>query len=354
MAEFYETLKALCDIPAPSGLEEGVRRYLIDSLSASVDSMKLDRMGNLICKKRGKQTPARPVLLCAHMDEVGLIVTEITQDGYLKYGTVGGIVPGILPAKRLYFPERDIWGVVSAKPIHLYRDEEELYAPTKHENLYLDIGARTKEEADERVSIGDLAVFDRSYLPYYEAGMKIRSSALDDRLGCAMLLELCKQDTPEYDFTAVFTVKEEAGLRGAKVAAFGEDDAVCIVLEGTTASDLPDAAGPDAVCFQGKGGVLSLFDGATLYDRELVRGALTRLSDAGIPVQMKLRLAGGNDAAALQRNAGAKWVLALSAPCRYIHSPVSTVDRRDLDSMRRSLPLLISYCAEFIGGKGSV
>ncbi|MBR6530229.1 MAG: M42 family peptidase [Clostridia bacterium] len=353
MDNFYDLLKELCDIPAPSSLEENVRAFLIPYLKDHVDSMKLDRMGNLICEKRGKKKPKAKILLCAHMDEVGFIVTDITGDGYLKYGTLGGIEASILPAKRLYFPELDIYGVICAKPIHLYRDEEELYAPTKHSALYIDIGARTKEEAEKLVKIGDVAVFSREALPYYDAGEIIRSSALDDRLGCAMLCELLTKGTPEYDITVVFHVKEESGLRGAKVGAYVNDYSYAIILEGTTASDLPEAVGMNAVCYQKKGGVLSLFDGATLYDTTLARGAIDALKSAGIAVQTKLRLAGGNDAAALQRSAGAKKVLALSAPCRYIHSPVSTVAKHDLDAMRASLDTLISYCAAQ-GEKGTL
>ena len=354
MADFYTLLKTLCDIPAPSGLEQNVRSVLIELLRDHVDAMKLDRMGNLICQKRGKETPKVPILLCAHMDEVGLMVLEITSDGYAKFGTVGGIEAGILPAKRVFFPEkRGMRGVVCAKPIHLYRDEEELYAPTKHEHLYIDVGARTKEEAEAVLQIGDLATFDRGSLPYYDAGEVIRSAALDDRLGCAMLVELLSGELPEYDITVIFTVKEEAGLRGATVAAFGTDAHYVIVLEGTTASDLPEAKGPDAVCFQKKGGVLSLFDGATLYDRTLARSAIELLEKHRVPVQTKLRLAGGNDAAAFQRKSGAKRVLSLSAHCRYIHSPVSTVAKSDLDAMRRALPLLISHCAAH-GEKGTL
>lgn len=350
MADFYTLLHKLCDIGAPSSLEEAVRAYLIYTLRDTVDEMKLDRMGNLLVKKCGKQTPKTPVTLCAHMDEIGFIVTEITSDGYLKYGTLGGIDASILPAKRLFFPEKNLYGVLCAKPIHLYRDAEELYAPTKHDALYIDIGARDKETAEKHVSIGDVCVFCRESYPFHDAGEVIRANALDDRLGCAMLCELL-QTTPEYDISVLFTVKEEAGLRGAKVAAYGMDEGFTIVLEATTASDLPEATGTDAVCFQGRGGVLSLFDGATLYDRNLVRGALDVLQSKNIPVQMKMRLAGGNDAAALQRHAGAKRVLAFSAPCRYIHSPVSTVAKHDLDAMRKALPHLIAYCAES-GEKG--
>lgn len=353
MAEFYTLLKSLCDIAAPSSLEENVRAFLIETLKPFVDEMRLDRMGNLICQKRGLKRPKQKILLAAHMDEVGFLVTDITADGYLKYGTIGGIEASILPAKRIFFPEKNLRGVFSAKPIHLYRDEEELYAPTKHESLYIDIGARSREEAESLVEIGDVAVFDREYLPFFDAGEIIRSASLDDRLGCAMLTELLQSDALPYDVTVAFTVKEEAGLRGAKIAASTLDYDTAIVLEGTTASDLPDAEGPDAVCFQKQGGVLSLFDGATLYDRDLVNAAKKTLEQEAIPVQMKLRLAGGNDAAALQRRATAKKVLSLSAPCRYIHSPVSTVAKKDLDAMRKALIPLISLCASY-GEKGSL
>lgn len=349
MDKFYATLRTLCDVPAPSGAEGAVRELLILALRDKVDHMKLDRMGNLICKKRGRKTPKAPILLAAHMDEVGLIVTDVTSEGYLKFASVGGIEAGILPAKRLRHVQSGLCAVVSAKPIHLYRDEDELYAPTKYENLYLDIGAKDRADAEAHVSIGDLFAFDRGYYDYLETDTHVRAIALDDRLGCAMLAELA-ETTPEYDLTLAFTVKEESGCRGAHTLAFSEPCGAVCVIEGTTASDLPEAKGSGAVCFQGKGGVLSLFDGATLYDRHLVARGFARLEQEHIPVQTKLRLAGGNDARAFQRAAESKQVLALSAPCRYIHSPVSTVQRQDLDAMRRAIPALVATLADALKG----
>ena len=341
MTDFYALLRTLCDLYAPSSLEDAVRQYLIELLLPAADGMKTDRVGNLICYKKGKKSLDTPILLSAHMDEVGFLVTDITADGYLKFGTVGGVRPAILPSKRLYFPEEKLYGVISAKPIHLYRDEAELLTPTKLDGLWIDIGAKDREQAESAVSIGSIATFDRAYLPYLEANGVIRSAALDDRLGCAMLAELVLGNTPEYDLTVAFTVQEECGCRGAAVLASCETYASALAVEGTTASDLPDAEGADAVCFQKKGGVLSLFDGATLYDRALVREAMAVLENAGIPVQTKRRLAGGNDASALQRKAGAGKVLSFSAPVRYLHSPTSTAAKCDLDAMRAALPHLI-------------
>ncbi len=348
VVEFYPALKRLCEIAAPSGAENTLRTWLIGTLRAHVDTMKIDRMGNLICTKKGQRKPKVPILLCAHMDEVGFMVSDITAQGHLKFQTVGGVESAILPAKRLRFvgDKADLAAIVCAKPIHLYRDAEELYQPTKLETLYLDIGAKDRDDAKAHVEIGDLLTFDREYLPYLETQTHIRSAALDDRLGCAMLCELL-QGTPEYDITVAFTVKEESGLRGAKVLPASVDFERAIILEGTTASDLPDAKGADAVCFQGQGGVLSLFDAATLYDRNFVRGAQKALETAAIPVQFKRRLAGGNDAGALSRVAGAKKVLSFSAPCRYLHSPATTVCKQDLDDMRRALSHLIRVAATF-------
>ena len=350
-ADLLTFLKELTEIPAPSSLEEPVRRYLIERLMPAADKLYTDRVGNLYCLRSGKTSLNAPVLLAAHMDEVGLMVNEVRDNGTLKFGTVGGIEAGILPAKRVLFPQKEnLRGVIGAKPIHLYKDREELEQPVERKSLAIDIGAKDKDDAKKFVNVGDIAAFDRDYYPWLETEYKIRSIALDDRVGCALLLDLALRQTLPCDILFAFTVKEECGLRGASVLSHTESYCAAIAVEGTTASDLPKAEGTDAVCFQGEGGVLSVADRGTIYDTALVRAFLDLARENAVPCQIKLRVAGGNEAAAYQRYGGAKKVLAFSAPCRYIHSPVSTVDKRDLHSMKTLLPLFAAYLGQHFGG----
>lgn len=324
-------LKRLSEAFAPSGCENEVRELLISELEPCVDSLRVDRMGNLIVTKGDPQK----IVICAHMDEVGFMITDIQEDGTLRIGSVGGISPASLPSKRVVIGDQRITGVIGAKPIHLAKNEQK---EIQLSDLYIHIGADSKEDAEKKVSVGDFAVFDTDFTVSSD-GMAIFGKALDNRLGCFLLCKLIRENGLK-DGTFVFSVQEETGLRGASAFADDSDYSFAIALDTTTANDLPGVAVPQVVCRLEKGPVISFLDGATIYNRDLVRDAFSRLDSENIPAQTKMRRAGGNDASALQKRGPGHLVLSLSVPCRYIHGPLGLTSVSDIDNSFRALVLL--------------
>lgn len=330
-----DTLKTLCTMDGTSGHEDRIREYIIAHLPEACEH-KTDALGNLIVFKKGKTQAKNKVMLAAHMDEVGVIVTHIDDKGYLKFTTVGGITPAVLAGRCVRF-ENGTVGVLGLKPIHLCDKSEEGNLPDT-DKMYIDIGADSREEAEKLVSLGDVAVFNEEFITLGEN--KVCSKALDDRMGCLALLTLLNEET-EADAYFVFTVQEEIGLRGASTAAFQVAPDYAIVLEGTTAADLPDADEQKKVCIQGNGAAVSFMDRSTLYPPKLYKRAMEIAKENNIPVQTKTMVAGGNDAGAIHKAGAGVQVLTVNVPCRYIHSGSSVADLRDFDSLLKLVRLLI-------------
>ncbi len=330
-----DLVKKLCLLDATSGDEGAVRNAIIEEIKDFCE-YKIDNLGNIIAFKKGKNTPSRKIMLDAHMDEVGLIITSVTADGFLKFSTVGGIDTGVLISRRVKI-NGNISGVIGLKPVHLCHGDEGKKLP-KADDLYIDIGAKCKEEALSLVSLGDTAVMCGDFI---KTGDKILSKALDDRIGCAILISLIKEES-EYDFYASFSVQEEVGLRGAKVSAFAVNPDFAIILEGTTAADIADVAEEKQVCNLGLGAAVSFMDRSTLYDRELYNLALS----SGIPCQSKRFVSGGNNAGAVHLSREGVRTVAISVPCRYIHSASSAADIKDIDSAYKLAKHLISKIAK--------
>ena len=319
----FKSLEALCTLDSPSGREGAVREYILGEIAEK--NTKTDALGNLIVSKKGEKRAKSRLLIDAHMDEVGFIITNILPSGMLKFTTIGGIDASVIIARRVRFLS-GISGVVGCSPIHLLSADEGK-KPPKTESLYIDIGASSKEEAEKYVSLGDMAVFESVFEQLGEH--KIKAKALDDRIGCAVLLQMIKSET-EYDMTFSFTVQEEVGLRGATVAANAINPDFAIVVEATTAADYDGIAPENQVCKLGAGAVLSFMDGGTLYDKELYDLAMKTAAEKGIAVQPKTAVAGGNNAGAIHKSGGGIRTLAVSVPCRYIHSGASVCDKRDI------------------------
>ncbi|MBR2414237.1 MAG: M42 family metallopeptidase [Clostridia bacterium] len=334
-----ETLKTLCTMDGTSGHEDKIREYIIAHLPADCEH-RTDALGNLIVFKKGKQEAKNKVMLAAHMDEVGVIVTHIDEKGYLKFTTVGGITPAVLAGRCVRFANGTV-GVLGIKPIHLTEKSDECNLPDT-DKMYIDIGADTREEAEAKVALGDVAVFNEEFITLGEN--KVCSKALDDRMGCLALLTLLNEEIAA-DAYFVFTVQEEIGLRGAGTAAFQVAPDFCIVLEGTTAADLPDADGVKKVCIQGNGAAVSFMDRSTLYPPKLYKRAWELAKENNIPVQTKTMVAGGNDAGAIHKAGAGVQVLTVNVPCRYIHSGSSVADLRDYDSLLQLVRLLIGEIA---------
>lgn len=331
----FDTLKDLCLLDATSGDEFAVSDYIIEKIAGHCD-YKTDNLGNIICFKKGKSAPSSKIMVDAHTDEIGLIVKSVTPDGYLKFSTVGGIDTSVMMARRVMI-NGSVPGVIGCKPVHLASSDEKKKCPGA-DSLYIDIGACSKEEAERVVSIGDRAVMVSDYTVAEE---KIISKALDDRIGCAVLIDLIKT-YDKYDFYAVFSVQEEVGARGAKVATFALAPDSAIVLEGTTAADIAGVPEDKTVCKLGKGVAVSFMDRGTVYYKNYYDYAL----NSGIECQTKSAVAGGNNSGTIHLSRGGVKTVALSVPCRYIHSAGSVADKNDILSARRLAEYMITAIAE--------
>ncbi len=318
-----DLLKKLCLLDGTSGDERDVRKFIISEIKGSCE-YKTDNLGNIICFKKGEKRPLKKVMLDAHMDEVGLIITAITSDGFLKFQTVGGIDTSALMFRCVKIDGK-IDGVISGKPYHLLSGDDRKKSP-KVDSLYIDIGASSKQEAEACVKLGDCAIMQNDF---EILGNKVKSKALDDRVGCATLIELLKEDS-EYDFYATFTVQEEIGLRGAKTASFAVEPDACLALECTTASDIADTPDDKKVCVLGDGVAVSFMDKTTLYDKEYYNAALK----SGIKCQPKCAVAGGNNSGSIHLSKNGVRTLAISVPCRYIHSSGSIADLDDIKNQK--------------------
>lgn len=322
-----ELMKELCALPGPSGCEDAVRAFVLKRVKPFADEIRTDAIGNVMVFRKGAKALDRPVALCAHMDEVGVIIKKITEDGMLKFGFVGGVDPRVVIGRPVRFG--DVPGVIGIKAVHLTTAAERRTMP-KTKNLYIDIGATSRAAAEKLVSLGDYGVFDSAVVEFGDG--LIKAKAIDDRVGCAALLKLI-EDEPPIDTWFCFTVQEETGLRGAASMAFALDPGFAMVLEGTTAADLAEVEGADAVCRVRGGVVLPFMDGATIYDAalfELLRDACTK---RGIPWQTKTRVAGGTDAGRIHRSRAGVRVCAAAAPVRYIHSPSSVAAKADCEAV---------------------
>lgn len=332
----------LCRLSGVSGDEDRVREYIREKAAPYADSMRTDALGNLIVFKKGAKSTGNKLLIAAHMDEVGLIVTRITDDGFLKFDFVGGVDRRVAIGKPVVVGENNIPGIIGLKAIHLVKRDEMRKTP-KTEALYIDIGAKNKEEALKLVQPGTYGCFVGEPEEFGDGLLKAK--AIDDRVGCAIMLSLLKKDLP-MDVTFAFTVQEEVGTRGAFGAAFSVTPEIGLVLETTTAANLPDVEPHRQVCAPGKGPVISYMDGATIYDRPLFE-KLRDLAEANdIPWQTKEYIAGGNDARTIQRTKSGVRVAAMSAAVRYLHAPTSVGSMADFENMERLVMLFLNDLAQ--------
>lgn len=324
-----DTLAKLSELHGISGVEDDVRNYILKEIKPHCDSVEVNSTGSIIAFKKGKNTPEHKLMLCAHMDEVGLIVTDINENGLLKFATVGGIDRRVLCGTPVLVGEEKIPGVIGAKPLHLLKGDERGAAPAVDE-LYIDIGALTKDEAFEKVCPGDDVVFDTSFGEFGDGLLK--GKALDDRAGCAILMDIIGRDLA-CDMYFVFSTMEEVGLRGAKCAAYSLEPDMAIVVESTTAADIPNVDECSQVCKVGEGAVISFMDRATIYDRGLYKMVQRVANERGIAWQYKKAVSGGNDSGSIHNSRGGVRTAAISLPCRYLHSPCSVIAEKDLNAV---------------------
>lgn len=335
-----DVLQTLCALPGPSGEEDAVRAYIRSQAEPVADEIREDSIGNLMVFRRGRVSCGRTVMLAAHMDEVGLICKGYTDDGCVKFGFVGGVDPRVVIGRRVRFGE--VRGVIGIKAVHLTTREERKTMP-RTKDLYIDIGASDKKSAEKRVPLGSYGVFDSACVPFGDGLLKAK--AIDDRVGCAVMLTLLKEQ-PAVDTWFVFSVQEEVGLRGARCAAFALHPDICLVLEGTTAADLAEVDAHKQVCALRRGVVIPFMDRATIYHQQMFE-LLRRLAEENhILWQTKHRVAGGTDAGRIHLTRDGVVTGALAAPVRYIHSPSCVAAVDDMNGMLELSRRFLEYLGE--------
>ena len=333
-------LRELSDAIGVSGNEDDVRGLIVDAVRDHVDQLEIDAMGNVLALKRGSEEDPLRVMLAAHMDEIGLMVIGHDDDGLLKVRSVGGIDGRLLPGTLFAVGPDRLPGVIGVKPIHLLESGEAEKAP-KIEDLVVDIGAKDKDEAQKLAPLGTYATFATRFRELEEV---VSGKAFDDRAGCAVLVELLRGEPFAFDLHAAFTVQEEVGLRGARVAAFAIDPDCAFALEGTIADEIPKEKDVSPTTEMGKGPAITVMDRSFIADRRLVRLLVDTAEEQGIPYQIKQPGMGGTDAGAIHLAREGVPSATVAVPSRYIHSPVALMSLDDFDNtvrlMRESLSRL--------------
>jgi len=323
-----DLLRRLSETVSVSGDEGAVRKIIREAVTGLADEVKVDTIGNLFAVKHGPQRAPR-VLLAAHMDEIGFMIVGIDSDGLLKFEAVGSVDDRILPGKPVWVGENNTPGVIGMKPIHLTKGSE-LETVVKIDSLRIDIGATNRDGAGRWVKVGDRATFAGSFT---DLGPTVRGKAFDDRAGCATLIEILRGRSFPVELICAFTVQEEVGTRGAKVAAFAADADAAIIIDCTPANDLPPASEEDENFKYntrlGHGPAIYTHDGSTLHDKRLIRHLVNTAEAKGIPYQRRQPGGGGTDASAIQKSRAGVPTVSVSVPGRYIHSPASIISTSD-------------------------
>jgi len=317
-------IRKLVESYGPSGSEEQIRDVIQSEIEPLVDDVRSDAMGSLIAHKEGDGDGQR-VLLDAHMDEIGVMVTYIDEHGYARFTSIGGVSPLTCIGSRVAFEDGRI-GVIG---VEQKRDNADKVP--KLEQLFLDVGATSRDDCP--VQIGDPAVFVR---PFVKQGSRLLSKAMDDRIGCAVLIELLRrlEQTP-HDLHVVFAVQEEVGLRGARTSAYGIDPDMAIAVDVTTTGDTPESK-PMAVKL-GEGPAVKVRDRGMIAHPRVRQLMVDAAEAAGIPYQLEVLEHGTTDAAAVQLVRSGVPAGCLSVPCRYVHSPSEMVDEGDVENSVRLL-----------------
>ncbi len=321
-----ELLKKIIDAFGPSGREDDVREVIREEIAPFVDEITVDNMGNLICRKKGN---GKKLMMAAHMDEIGVIVTHIDKDGFVRFAPVGGVNPFNCVNRAVRF-ENGVEGVISGEGKSAVRD-------WNLDKMYIDIGAEDYDDAVVKVTIGDMAVFDGKFVVM---GNRVSGKTMDDRIACYALIEAVKKvaSCPN-DFYAVFTVQEELGLRGAKVAAQVVCPDMAIAVDVSSVGDTPESKIIDLTL--GKGPSVKIRDASYVISSKAREFMIKCANDAEIPYQLEAASFGGTDTGAIMLTGTGVPAGTTSIPTRYIHSPQETVDMRDVENEIKFLVKMI-------------
>lgn len=338
-----ELLSEICRIPGAPGFEHRIRDFVFKKIKTLVDEVYIDNIGNIVALKKG--ITSKKVMAAAHMDEIGFIVTHITDDGFLNFHTLGGFDPKTLTAQRvIVHGKEDLTGVMGAKPIHVMTSEEKDKSP-KISDYFIDLGMR-KEDVEKVVSIGDSITRERGLI---QMGDCVNCKSLDNRVSVFILIETIKQLKNKqlpHDFYAVFTVQEEVGVRGAQVAALSINPDFGICIDTTIAFDTPGASDHEKITSLGKGVGIKIMDSRTICDHRMVKFMKQTADKNSIKWQPEILTGGGTDTMAIQQfTAGGSIAGAISVPTRHIHQVIETCNKNDISY---SIDLLVN-CVQDIG-----
>ncbi len=314
-------IKKLTETYGPSGREDRIREVIKEEVSGLADEIRTDYLGNLIVLKKGTASEeTRPVMLAAHMDEIGLMVTHIDKDGFLRFTNVGGVGPSRLVGARVVLP--------SGKKGVVFHEQLKELKELDLEKMYIDIGAENQDEARKHVTIGDIAIYDQ---PMVSLGNRLVAKAMDDRIGCAVLISALKELKNNHnDVYFVFTSQEEVGIRGARTSAYGLNPGLGIAVDVTMTGDTPEAKKMDVKL--GGGAAIKVKD-SSLITSPLVKDMMVEIAEkANIKYQLEVLARGGTDAGAIHLTREGVLAGCISIPCRYVHSPAEMVDLRDVEA----------------------
>ena len=344
-----ELLAELCEVAGAPGYENRVRKIVLREIENLVDEIKIDNMGNVSAIKKGKKN--KRVMIAAHMDEIGFIVTHIDDKGFVYFHTLGGFDPKTLTAQRVIIHgKKDIIGVMGSKPIHLMNTADRQKVPTT-KDFFIDTGL-SKNELDKLISIGSSITRERSLI---EMGDCINCKSLDNRVSVFILIEMLREmkDIPPYDVYAVFTVQEEIGIRGANVSSMEINPDFGFGLDTTIAWDTPGSTKQEQVSALGEGACIKVMDSSTVCDYRMVSYMKEIAKKNKIKTQLEILPAGGTDTAGVQRmNPGGAIAGAVSIPTRHIHQVIEMVHKEDvrgsIDLLRACVEELDTYDWSFV------
>lgn len=333
-----DLLEHLCQQFGPTGFEGEVADAIVEQLGDDCDSVVRDTFGNVYALIKGESRDR--VMISAHMDEVGFMITDIDGDGYIKFANLGGIDPKVLYGKQVVLGNEKVKinGVIAAKAIH-HKRREDRFSVTPIKEMYIDIGAKDAEEVKEYVNVGDFGVFNSDFVYFGTDKKYVKGKAIDDRAGCCAMIETIRKIrenniTLPFDTYFCFTVREEVGLSGARVAAEKVKPSRAVILESTAIGDISGAPAHKRVADVGSGGVISLMDRSTIYDTEFVNFTLDTAQANGIKAQVKRYVSGGNDAGHIHKSGKGVKCVAISMGTRYLHSPACVASIEDYESIR--------------------
>lgn len=326
-------LEKLSNASGVSGFEDEVRNVMIDELKGHVDDLEVDEMGNLIATKKGKPD-GKKVMLAAHMDEIGLMVRYIDKNGFIKFSKLGGINDQMLLNQEVYIHSNGekILGVVGSKPPHRMKAAEKK-KPVEYENMFIDIGASSKEDAEEFVNVGDPITIKQKFSELKND--LVTGNAMDNRVGCAILLEVMKKAQSNATIYGVGTVQEEVGLKGARTSAYKINPDMALALDVTISGDHPGMKEEEAPAKAGEGPCIILTDasGRGIITHPKVKELLIKVAqEEEIPYQIEVSEGGTTDATAIHLTREGIPTGVISPPSRYIHTPVSVVNIKDVEN----------------------